>query len=697
MENILGSKTGKIVLVQGNETQPDTTKLGDKDHYAVLGVLPTASPDEIKSAYRKVSRQYHPDMNTDPSAVANFQIISEAYSTLSDDKKRSKYDWEMQKKEFADLHTLPEWLTSMNFLLESVGKHYADELSENFIQIIQQNLDYFREKFEKFEKYLSENESQKGRYHNQFILQQDARLLEIFLLLRENGIGLGTGIFDLVALSADQSLVDRFSFIDPVYYASVIDKLQALGVESQQGEKLEKVLEMTQAITSGDTEYINKHLPVNKSQEKNADEKRAFYNSSDYEFYSQITSIRYDGKSIFGLTTDLGTIRLLREKGYELDYLDQTIENTPATKKNLELITELYLCKGNPTSIIKLLLQTPDSDNQMWEALMSIAALQVDSRSVISLVQAINKISDENGLFLIHRTRDFDKISSYAKLGVDCNLVTRDKKGLLHIIIEEYYEFLANNNTQSAEAHKQLLQQLLLIPQYNRRAFDPNLVSSPRKPMTNLASLHDWYVTPISLAQDTEIAQLLLENTSKIEYKFDRGSTAKTAFNVLENMKLAEFYIDYIQKSMRPEESKKLLTRAFAHKVANENSEASRQVTLLLARAGADVNIVDYYHPRHPTFFKIFSATSKRDLYESEYELLMMIINGMSDVDKSDRSKPKTIWHALMESPMSFLQRDKDGNETKIMAERKIKIANELRKKIAYLRILFKYFGKFLN
>ena len=63
-----------------------------RDYYEVLGVSKTASKDEIKSAYRKLAKQYHPDVNKSPDAPKKFEEISEAYEVLSDDTKRSQYD-----------------------------------------------------------------------------------------------------------------------------------------------------------------------------------------------------------------------------------------------------------------------------------------------------------------------------------------------------------------------------------------------------------------------------------------------------------------------------------------------------------------------------------------------------------------------------------------------------------------------------
>lgn len=64
-----------------------------KDYYAALGVSKGASEKEIKSAYRKLARKYHPDVNAnDKAAEEKFKEISEAYEVLSDADKRSKYD-----------------------------------------------------------------------------------------------------------------------------------------------------------------------------------------------------------------------------------------------------------------------------------------------------------------------------------------------------------------------------------------------------------------------------------------------------------------------------------------------------------------------------------------------------------------------------------------------------------------------------
>ncbi|HRV94940.1 MAG TPA: DnaJ domain-containing protein, partial [Anaerolineae bacterium] len=63
-----------------------------RDYYEVLGVAKSASPEEIKKAYRRLARQYHPDVSEEADAETKFKEVNEAYEILSDEQKRGLYD-----------------------------------------------------------------------------------------------------------------------------------------------------------------------------------------------------------------------------------------------------------------------------------------------------------------------------------------------------------------------------------------------------------------------------------------------------------------------------------------------------------------------------------------------------------------------------------------------------------------------------
>ena len=67
----------------------------ERDYYAVLGVPRTATPDDIKKAFRRLARQYHPDLHGGSKKAEmekKFKELNEAHETLSDPDKRKKYD-----------------------------------------------------------------------------------------------------------------------------------------------------------------------------------------------------------------------------------------------------------------------------------------------------------------------------------------------------------------------------------------------------------------------------------------------------------------------------------------------------------------------------------------------------------------------------------------------------------------------------
>ena len=84
--------------------------MAGKDYYSILGVNRGATEREIKQAYRRLARKYHPDVNpSDKSAEARFKQINEAYEVLSDKGKRQKYDQFGDQWQYADRFTGAGW------------------------------------------------------------------------------------------------------------------------------------------------------------------------------------------------------------------------------------------------------------------------------------------------------------------------------------------------------------------------------------------------------------------------------------------------------------------------------------------------------------------------------------------------------------------------------------------------------------
>jgi curved DNA-binding protein len=80
-----------------------------KDYYAALGVDKQAGADEIKKAYRRLARKYHPDVSKEKDAKEKFQDISEAYETLKDPEKRAAYDQLGSYQPGQDFRPPPGW------------------------------------------------------------------------------------------------------------------------------------------------------------------------------------------------------------------------------------------------------------------------------------------------------------------------------------------------------------------------------------------------------------------------------------------------------------------------------------------------------------------------------------------------------------------------------------------------------------
>ncbi len=103
-----------------------------RDYYAIMGVSKTASQDEIKRAYRKLARKYHPDVSKEPDAEARFKEVGEAYEVLKDPEKRAAYDqlgsnW----KAGQDFRPPPDWDAGFEFT-GGGGPENADTYSDFF-------------------------------------------------------------------------------------------------------------------------------------------------------------------------------------------------------------------------------------------------------------------------------------------------------------------------------------------------------------------------------------------------------------------------------------------------------------------------------------------------------------------------------------------------------------------------------------
>lgn len=103
-----------------------------KDYYHIMGVSPTASQEEIKRAYRKLARKYHPDVSKEADSEEKFKELGEAYEVLKDPEKRKAYDQLKAQgwREGQSFDTPPNWGYDKNF---RAGEYtYTQYDSDNF-------------------------------------------------------------------------------------------------------------------------------------------------------------------------------------------------------------------------------------------------------------------------------------------------------------------------------------------------------------------------------------------------------------------------------------------------------------------------------------------------------------------------------------------------------------------------------------
>jgi len=101
-----------------------------KDYYQSLGVAKTATQDEIKKAYRKLARKFHPDVSKEPDAEARMKEVNEAYAVLSDTEKRVAYDNVGQGYQAGqEFHAPPNWDAGYEF--SGADSEQASDFFEN--------------------------------------------------------------------------------------------------------------------------------------------------------------------------------------------------------------------------------------------------------------------------------------------------------------------------------------------------------------------------------------------------------------------------------------------------------------------------------------------------------------------------------------------------------------------------------------
>ena len=104
-----------------------------KDYYSVMGVGRDATQDEIKRAYRRLARKYHPDVSKEPDAEARFKELGEAYEVLKDPEKRAAYDGLGAKwQEGQDFRPPPDWNEGFEFHGGEFTGATAEEFSDFF-------------------------------------------------------------------------------------------------------------------------------------------------------------------------------------------------------------------------------------------------------------------------------------------------------------------------------------------------------------------------------------------------------------------------------------------------------------------------------------------------------------------------------------------------------------------------------------
>lgn len=121
-----------------------------KDYYTILELPPSASPDDVKRAYRRLAQVYHPDKSGDDAyAKAQFTAIKEAYETLSNPQRKDEY---LQARWYARSQGFPETTTAVSpvsflqqLLLKERAVHMLDSYRSNYSPLVEELTEFFSE------------------------------------------------------------------------------------------------------------------------------------------------------------------------------------------------------------------------------------------------------------------------------------------------------------------------------------------------------------------------------------------------------------------------------------------------------------------------------------------------------------------------------------------------------------------------
>lgn len=107
-----------------------------KDYYQTLGVARDESAENIKKAFRKLARKYHPDVSKEPDAETRMKEVNEAYTVLSDPEKRAAYDQLGQNyRSGQDFRPPPDWDAGFEFSGQGFSPHAAGDYSDFFAEL----------------------------------------------------------------------------------------------------------------------------------------------------------------------------------------------------------------------------------------------------------------------------------------------------------------------------------------------------------------------------------------------------------------------------------------------------------------------------------------------------------------------------------------------------------------------------------